>query len=117
MSQPTLFDVPVNIGMPKNIGRTPAAFDGETIDGALDGARLERLLDRVRDYMLSGEWRTLADIQAACGGTEASVSARLRDLRKDRFGGHQVDRRRVPGTDPRSGLWHYRVRAGKQVAA
>lgn len=105
MSQPSLFDQPATIG---------AAFDGETIDGQLDGARLERLLDRVRDFMLRHDFQTLAAIRAACGGTEASVSARLRDLRKERFGGYTVDRRRMPGLEPDTGLWEYRVRPGRQ---
>ena len=104
MSQPSLWDQPATVG---------AAFDGETVDGELDGARLERLLDRVRDYMLGQDFETLAAIRAACGGTEASVSARLRDLRKARFGGYTVERRRVPGLDPHAGLWEYRVRPAR----
>lgn len=82
-------------------------FDGVTVDPALDQERLARLLDRVRDFMADGQWKTLAQINAACGGTEASVSARLRDLRKGRWGAHTVERRRVG--DPRAGLWEYRV--------
>lgn len=54
--------------------------------------------------MLDGQWRTLAGIQEIVGGTESSISARLRDLRKQKFGGYQVDRERVHG-----GLYQYRV--------
>jgi len=82
-----------------------AHFDGETYDPALDEDRLTRLLGRVWALMIDGRWRTLAEIQRAAGGTEASVSARLRDLRKDRFGAYKVRRRRRgPG---KSGLWEY----------
>lgn len=84
------------------------AFDGETYEPEHDGARLSRLLERVRAVMLDGQWRTLAELVVSCGGTEASVSARLRDLRKDRFGGWCVERRRR-GAEKR-GLFEYRVR-------
>lgn len=85
---------------------TRPRFDGETYDTEADRDRLSALLDRVRAFMAGGEWRTLADITEACGGTEASVSARLRDLRKARFGGHDIERRRTPTP----GLFEYRMR-------
>jgi hypothetical protein len=75
-------------------------FDGETIDDALDTHRLRRQLDRVRMILLSEyRWHTLAEIRINSGIPEASVSARLRDLRKEKFGGYTIDRqRRSPGT-------------------
>lgn len=90
-------------------------FDGDTFDPEHDGPRLTGLLLRVATHMADGKWRTLPEIHAAIGGTEASVSARLRDLRKDRFGGHSVERRRVG--DPKDGLWQYRVTFQKAVTA
>jgi hypothetical protein len=84
-------------------------FDGATFEPELDHDRLLTLLNRVRDLMADGNWRTLAQIVQACGGTEASVSARLRDLRKPKFGAHDVRRRRVCGAD---GLFEYRVIPG-----
>lgn len=63
--------------------------------------RLTRLLDRVERYTSNGAWVSLSQLADACGGTEASVSARLRDLRKK---GYIVDRRHVG-----RGLYHYRV--------
>ena len=83
---------------------TPPLFGGVTFDAKLDGARLSGQLQAVRDLMADGRWRTLAEIATVVGGSEAGVSARLRDLRKDRFGGHEVNRRRVSG-----GLWEYQV--------
>lgn len=80
-------------------------FDGDTYDAKQDGPRLSGQLDRVRDLMADGDWRTLAEIATAVGGSEAGVSARLRDLRKDRFGGHVVERKRIDG-----GLWAYRLK-------
>ncbi len=79
-------------------------FDGATYNPSRDKPRLTRLLDRVRDYMACEQWHTLPEIQSACGGTETSVSARLRDLRKPKFGGFQVKNEHVGG-----GVWRYRV--------
>ena len=80
------------------------AFDGATYNSALDQERLGRQLDRVQALMADGQWRTLREIADAVGGSEASVSARLRDLRKARFGAHEVERLRVAG-----GLYRYRL--------
>lgn len=79
-------------------------FDGSTYDPLLDKDRLATLLGRVFSLMADGRWRTLAEIQGRVGGTEASVSARLRDLRKARCGSYTVEHRRVAG-----GLWEYRL--------
>lgn len=93
--------------LPLIFERTNPKFDGETYNADVDGARLFRQLSRVRTFMRSGEWRTLAEISAAVGSPEASVSARLRDLRKEKFGGYLVERRRR-GLAAR-GLWEYRL--------
>lgn len=78
-------------------------FDGPSVT-ALDAARLGRQLEAVRSLMLDGRWRTLGEVSAATGAPEASVSARLRDLRKPRNGAFSVDRRRRT-----AGTWEYRV--------
>ncbi len=81
-------------------------FDGPDIRPD-DTARLGRQLEAVRALMLDGAWRTHRQIVEHVGGSENGVAARLRDLRKKRFGGYDVDRRRVAGT---LGLFEYRVR-------
>lgn len=78
--------------------------DGETYDHARDGARLAGQHARVKALMRDGRWRTLAMIALETRDPEASVSARLRDLRKKRFGSHEVERRHV-----RDGLFEYRL--------
>ena len=80
-------------------------FDGDTFDRALDGKRLNRQLDRVREFMAAGGWHTIPEIAKACGGSENGVAARCRDLRKSRFGKHGVDRRRRGN----GGLFEYRL--------
>ena len=49
-------------------------------------------LERVFSLMSDGKPRTLAEISLATGDPQASVSARLRDLRKEKFGGYVVTR-------------------------
>jgi len=54
--------------------------------------------------MADGRWHTLREISGQTGDPEASISARLRDLRKRKFGGHSVLRQRLAG-----GKWRYRM--------
>lgn len=88
--------------------RPPAApvpdFDGATYDPARDHPRLAPMLQRVYAIMSDREWHTLRELAQRTGGSEAAVSARVRDLRKPKFGGHTVDLRYV-----QNGLWEYRL--------
>ena len=86
-------------------GDTPD-FDGETYDRERDHARLATILRHVQDLMSDGKWRSLWEISQRVQAPEASVSARLRDLRKRKFGGHTVERRHIG-----RGLWEYRYTA------
>lgn len=78
--------------------------DGETFEPKLDGARLGGQAERVFALMQDGAWRTLRQIADHVHGSEAGVSARLRDLRKEKFGAYDVQKRRR--TDS---LWEYRL--------
>ena len=91
---------------------TRPAFDGSTYSEELDGVRLTSQLARVRAMMADGKWHTLKEIAYCAMGSEAGISARLRDLRKPRFGGYVVERQRIG-----RGLWAYRVTppSGKQM--
>jgi hypothetical protein len=83
----------------------PSLFDGEGDDEGTDkDARLENLLHRVWAAMSDGGWWLLSDLARVTHASEASVSARLRDFRKPRFGGHEVHRQLV---EP--GLYQYRL--------
>lgn len=82
-------------------------FDGKTYDAVQDHGRLHTQLNDVRNFMLDGQWRFLNTISSATGYPEASVSARLRDLRKIKFGGYTVQRRRV-----KDGLGTFQYRVG-----
>jgi hypothetical protein len=79
-------------------------FDGSTYDRARDQKRLNRQLDKVFHIVKHGKWITLSRIAEVTGEPEASISARLRDLRKPRFGGHTIERRYIE-----CGLFEYRM--------
>jgi len=64
---------------------------GETFDPAEDEERLGAQFLRVRAVMDLGAWRTLQEVSVETGDPEASVSARIRDLRR---AGYEVQRRR-----------------------
>jgi len=81
-------------------------FNGPEYVPERDKIRLTTQLDRVRELMLDGEWRTVAEISRGTGDPEPSVSAQLRHLRKARFGGYRVDRQQRGGS---GALYEYRV--------
>lgn len=82
-------------------------FDGATFSPEHDEARLSQQHRRVFDLMRDGAWRSPAEITAATGDDWASASARLRDCRKAKFGGHAVERRRRG--EASRGLFEYRL--------
>lgn len=87
----------------------PLEFDGETYVAPRDEVRLTGQALRVFKVMKDGQWRTLAQIARETErfdshDSEAAISARLRDFRKDRFGAHTVEREHVT-----KGLFRYRL--------
>lgn len=87
-------------------GGKGCAFAGYTYEPGRDYERLKTQLADVYRLMQDGNWRTLAMIRKLTGGhhSEAAISARLRDFRKPKFGGHTVDRRYIS-----DGLFTYRL--------
>lgn len=85
-------------------------FDGRTYVPERDGKRLKSLLDAVCHVMSDGKWRTIPEIHRELSilgfyGTETSISARIRDLRKPRFGAFEV----ISQPTDQKGLWAYRI--------
>jgi len=68
--------------------------DGHTYVSKFDKSRLNKQQRRIFNVVKNGHWFTLAEIEAITGDPQASISARLRDFRKDKFGGLIVERRR-----------------------
>ena len=81
-------------------------FDGETYEPVRDQKRLSGQLLRVYEAMKDGNWHTIMELAERAHGSPQSISARIRDLRKDRFGAHDVERKR---DSVREGVWLYRL--------
>lgn len=96
--------------MTYTLPRPPAseAFQGATYEPARDHARLTGQLGAVFDLMRDGFWRSLSEIAVRVDGSQAGVSARLRDLRKPPYGGHTVDKRLCS-----DGIWEYKLTVNK----
>ena len=90
----------------------PPPRDGSTFDMDADGARLAAQHQRVLNVIKDKQWHTLGDIELLTGDPQASISARLRDFRKRRFGEMDIQRRRAPGRGPVSGTFEYRLGGG-----
>ena len=84
-----------------------ANFNGDDYQPVRDNSRLRGQLLRVWTQVKDGRWQTLRAISDATGDPEASVSAQLRHLRKERFGGYEIEKRHV-----RDGLYEYRLYLG-----
>lgn len=81
--------------------------DGETFDPRRDADRLNKQMRAVWDLMKDGKWRTPVNMEYEIGAPWASISARLRDFRKPKFGGLEVEKRYV-----NFGIWEYRLVLG-----
>lgn len=82
-------------------------FDGKTYEPEHDHKRLGKQMQAVKMLMSDGRFRTLLAISRITGYPEASVSARLRDLRKAKFGGYTIERRSIG--ERKNGLFDYRM--------
>jgi hypothetical protein len=83
---------------------TDTRFNGSDYVAARDDVRLTGQLLRIWNVVSDAQWRTLPEISAATGDPEASISAQLRHLRKERFGAHTVEKIHMG-----NGLYRYRV--------
>src|SRR5262245_3101999 len=82
-------------------------FAGTSYDPELDEERLAGQMPCMCRLMEDAVHRTLREISDETRIPEASVSARLRDFRKAKWGGHIVNKRRRG--DPKHGLWEYQL--------
>ena len=79
-------------------------FNGPEYVPERDWERLTTQIGRVFNAMRDQKWRTLREIAQITGDPEASISAQLRHLRKERFGSHTVNRRHID-----HGLYQYQL--------
>ena len=81
-------------------------FDGPNYDPVIDRARLTGQLKDVYEAVRVNGWHTVAEISGVTGHPEASISAQIRNLRKERFGGLDIEGRYRVGTR----VFEYRLR-------
>lgn len=79
-------------------------FNGSDYFPLRDDPRLIKQITRVFMCMKDGLWRTLGEIAEETGDPEASISAQLRHLRKERFGSHAVNKNHLG-----NGLYTYQL--------
>ena len=72
----------------------PGEFNGPNYQHELDFVRLTGQIRRVFLTMVDHKWRTLREIEMVTGDPQASISAQLRHLRKEKFGLHKIYKRR-----------------------
>lgn len=88
-------------------------FNGSDYNSKDDDERLTGQIRRVFNVMKDLQWRSLSEIRltilnrTGINDSEASISAQLRHLRKDRFGSHEVEKR--ARGDRKSGLFEYQL--------
>jgi hypothetical protein len=84
---------------------------GPSYQAAHDEARLTTQRECIRDVMLSagarGSWLTLCEIEKLLHYPQASISAQLRHLRKQEFGGYILEKRARGDRD--RGLYEYKL--------
>lgn len=94
-------------------------FDGRTYDRQFDYERLKTKFEKVFECMKDGRWRTIDEICAITGidiRGSAGVSARLRDMRKAKFGGHTLNRRSPKTTGREKGVHEYQLIVNENAA-
>ncbi|MDH5665715.1 MAG: hypothetical protein OEY10_05405 [Nitrosopumilus sp.] len=78
--------------------QTQIDFDGPHYDPGIDRERLTGQIKDVYDCLKDGRWHTVDELHDATGHPHASVSAQLRNMRKERFGNLDIQGRYRTGT-------------------
>ena len=68
-------------------------FNGSDYIPKYDDMRLKGQIKKIYELMIYGKWRTLSEIEQLTNYGQASISAQLRHLRKERFGSHILNKR------------------------
>lgn len=83
---------------------TNVVFDGDDYVHQRDSKRLKTQLEQIESYIEGKGYLTLQEIADATGFAQTSVSAQLRNLRKERFGSRKIDRKYIS-----NGLYSYKL--------
>lgn len=91
----------------KNLELENVKFDGSDIDSEKDNLRLAGQLKVIYDLVKDGKYRTLREIEDQTNYPQSSISAQLRNLRKERYGSFNIEKR--SRGDRENGLFEYRI--------
>jgi len=91
----------------KTIEHPGTHFAGDGYEAKYDKKRLTGQGLRIFNFMISGEWKTLAEVSAATNAPEGSASSMLRKFREKKMGSYILEKRRKG--DKYRGLWEYRL--------
>ena len=116
MNRETLFgtDRKIPTGDPLACAEPPTEsprFDGVTYRKQRDQVRLGTQLSIVLSCLIDGDPWAISDIRDVIENktgkpaSESGITARIRDLRKERFGGYRIDRI----APEHGGTWHYQM--------
>jgi hypothetical protein len=84
---------------------------GPAYNEGLDGKRIKKQREVIRDFLLENRnWFTLSELHSLLQYPEASISAQLRHLRKERFGSYTVNKKRRT-----TGTWEYKLYEPKGI--
>jgi DNA-binding MarR family transcriptional regulator len=87
--------------------QTQPHFNGSTYQAEFDFNRLTSQIEAIFELMKDGKHRTLGEIESLTGYPQASISAQLRNLKKDRFGKHKLYKKRRGSFE--KGHWEYQL--------
>lgn len=90
-------------------------FDGAVYEEEKDVVRLSGQIERVHTILAQSKdvWLTVSEIQIKIANEfllddpECSISAQIRNLRKERFGGYMIEKQRRGSED--SAIWEYQL--------
>lgn len=84
-------------------------FHGDDYVPARDKDRLSSQIKKIYLHMRDEQWRTLQQISSDLDIPHSSVSAQLRNLRKEMFGSHKINRKHIKG-----GLYSYQLKVNQE---
>jgi len=84
-------------------------FDGSDYKPDFDKVRLTKAIKKVFMFMMSNDWVSIDDIAENTGVPHSSASTHTRNLRKEKFGSWEVEKRKVG-----NGFFEFRL-TGKHI--
>jgi len=82
----------------------PPVFHGDDYQKPRDHTRLKNQLETILDLLKKGSWYSLPQLSEMTGYMTSSISAQIRNARKERNGGYTIEKKYIE-----NGLYLYRL--------